>query len=108
MKAGMDVPLTSTILQYLVEKGEFVHRRELARLVVGRNAKQRRDRLSAALWYLRKRKAADVLVQFDGEWWMATPESDDRQFIKKLTPVDFHHSKKRKARVKRVKETPNA
>lgn len=73
-KRGAVETWTSKVLRELVDRDDFITSKSLQKITGGSSTQ-----ISAALIHLRKRKAADCVVEPDGvAWWFATPHDDDR------------------------------
>jgi hypothetical protein len=88
---------TTLVLEALVRSDDFMTARQLV-AATGRNGNQ----VSAALYDLRKYKAADCMVAGEMLWWYATPGSDQRTRVVEERSPETKPRKQRKLKRKEV------
>lgn len=70
-----EVTITTKVTDILRTKDDFVNLDELAKLTG-----ETRKVIQMTMWYLRKIRVADCIVEKDGvSWWFALPEAEDQR-----------------------------
>jgi hypothetical protein len=97
-------PITKLVLDWLRLRDDFA-----TRSMIAHHTKCRVETINAALHWLRKCRAVDVIVEPDGRgWWFAMPEECDQRIrVMKVRAVEdtrkVRSAKRTKTRAQRIK-----